>query len=120
VIATADTIIATGRGPAEGHPSMANSFRAEGYGAASALLIVISYIEVHNIPTDGKTWILHIDNKSMVDRLAEHTTPWHHKNFRRKNSHCKKTEIYSPGRWLFYFFPKEGRVIVLKEYGHHE
>jgi hypothetical protein len=28
----------------------------------------------------------------------------HHKNFLRKNSHCKKTEIYFPGRWLFYFF----------------
>jgi hypothetical protein len=66
---------------------MANSFRAEGYGAASALLLVISYIEVHNIPTDGNTWTLHINNKSMVDRLAEHTTPW-----KRKSKHQTRPE----------------------------
>jgi ribonuclease HI len=87
VIATADTIIATGRGPAEAHPSMANSFRVEGYGAALALLLVISYIEVHNIPMEGKTWTLHINNKSMVDRLAEHTTPW-----KRKSKHQTRSE----------------------------
>jgi ribonuclease HI len=76
VIASNDTILATGRGPAEAHPTMANSFRAEGYGAASALLFVIAYMESNQIPLEHTTWKLHIDNKSMVGRLSEHNKSW--------------------------------------------
>jgi ribonuclease HI len=76
VIASNDTILATGRGPAEAHPTMADSFRAEGYGAASALLFVIAYMESNQIPLEHTTWKLHIDNKSMVGRLSEHNKSW--------------------------------------------
>jgi ribonuclease HI len=88
VIASPEAIIATGRGPAEAHPTLANSFRAEGYGAASALLFVIAYLEAHRIPIAHKSWKLHIDNKSMVDRLTEYT-----KLRKRKAKHQTRLEV---------------------------
>jgi hypothetical protein len=66
-IASPDSVLATGKGPAEAHPAMANSFRSEGYGAASALLFITAYCKARSIPTSGKIWKLLIDNKAMVD-----------------------------------------------------
>jgi ribonuclease HI len=87
VLATNEQVIVTGMGPAEAHPSMANSFRAEGYGAASALVFTTAYCQVNQINKDHKTWQLFIDNKAMVDRLTEHSTPW-----KRKAKHQTRPE----------------------------
>jgi hypothetical protein len=35
-----------------------------------------------------QTWKLHIDNKSMVERLSEHTSPW-----KRKSKHQTQAEV---------------------------
>jgi ribonuclease HI len=87
VIATDDQVIVTGRGPAEAHPTMANSFRAEGYGAASALVFLTAYCQLNQVKTKPKTWYMFIDNKSMVSRLTEHITPW-----KRKAKHHTRPE----------------------------
>jgi ribonuclease HI len=79
VIASSDSMLITGKGPAEAHPTMANSFRSEGYGAASALLFITAYCKAWDLPTSGKTWKLLIDNKAMVDRLNEHKEAWKRK-----------------------------------------
>jgi hypothetical protein len=79
VIATGDQVLVTGRGPAEAHPTMANSFRAEGYGAASALVFLTAFYQANQVETNTKTWHMYIDNKSMVSRLTEHETPWKRK-----------------------------------------
>jgi hypothetical protein len=49
VVATNETVLATGKGPAEAHQTMANSFWAEGYGAASALLFVTAYSDYQTL-----------------------------------------------------------------------
>jgi ribonuclease HI len=55
---------------------MANSFRSEGYGAASALLFINAYCKSRSLLTSRKTWKLLIDNKAMVERLNEYTDSW--------------------------------------------
>jgi hypothetical protein len=83
VVASKDTVMVTGRGPAEAHPSLANSFRAEGYGASSALLFIAAFLKLFDVtPSDNMTWYLYIDNKSMVDRLSE--SSWKHKLSRQQ------------------------------------
>jgi hypothetical protein len=74
VVASADSVMVIGRGPAEAHPTLANSFRAEGYGAASVMLFIVAILQHHEIiQTKETSWQLYIDNKSMVDRLSQ---PW--------------------------------------------
>jgi ribonuclease HI len=87
VIATEDTVVITGHGPAEAHPKMANSFRAEGYGAASALLYITAYYRMQKLDMRTKTWRIYINNKAMVDRLSKYSTPW-----RRKSKHQLRPE----------------------------
>jgi ribonuclease HI len=88
VVASNQTVLVTGMGPAEAHPSLANSFRSEGYGAAAALLFLAAFQEFHNIVNNTVTLKLFIDNKSMVDRLNEYMTPW-----KRSNKHQSRPEV---------------------------
>jgi hypothetical protein len=63
------TIIANGRGPAQAHPTMAESFRSEGYGIASAGLFIRNLVKRFNIKPTQHSWFLYVDNKSMIQRL---------------------------------------------------
>jgi hypothetical protein len=76
VVASDTEILSTGRGPAEAHPTLANSFRSEGYGAASALLFLTAYHRFHGIDKWRKAINIYIDNKSLVGRLSEHKIGW--------------------------------------------
>jgi hypothetical protein len=68
-IAVNKTIIATGKGPAQAHPSMAESFRAEGYGLALACLFLHNLIQKFKIQKDKHCWEIYIDSKSLIQRL---------------------------------------------------
>jgi hypothetical protein len=61
-------IIATGHGPAQAHPRLAESFRAEGYGIASVGLFIRNLIRRFGIEAKKHKWILYVDNKSMIQR----------------------------------------------------
>jgi hypothetical protein len=73
-IAVNKTIIATGKGPAQVHPSMAESFRAEAYGATSACLFLHNLIRKFNIQKENHRWTLYIDSKSLIQRLDSFRT----------------------------------------------
>jgi hypothetical protein len=67
-------LIAKGRGPAQAHPSMAESFRSEGYGLSSVLIFIANMVEHYNInPTDHK-WTIYIDNMALIKRLEGYST----------------------------------------------
>jgi len=59
------------RGPAEGHPDLMQSFRAEGYGTLSAAAFINSVYEYFDINNDI-LWHMHCDNISLIKRLALH------------------------------------------------
>jgi hypothetical protein len=61
-------IIAKSHGPAQAHPRLAESFRAEGYGIASVGLFIRNLIRRFGIETQSHKWILYVDNKSMIQR----------------------------------------------------
>jgi hypothetical protein len=62
-------IVARGRGPVQAHPLLAESFRAEGYGAASLGLFLRNLVTKFNINAEQHRWKLYIDNKSLIQRL---------------------------------------------------
>jgi hypothetical protein len=64
------TIIAQGRGPAQSHPLLAESFRAEGYGIASTALFARNLINKFQINAEEHKWTFYLDNKSMIQRLV--------------------------------------------------
>jgi hypothetical protein len=64
------TIIAQCRGPAQCHPSLAESFRAEGYGITSAGLFARNLINRFEINTRNHEWFFYLDNQSMIQRLS--------------------------------------------------
>jgi hypothetical protein len=67
-------LIAKGRGPAQAHPSMAESFRSEGYGLSSVLVFIANMVEHYNInPLDHK-WTIYIDNMALIKRLEGYST----------------------------------------------
>jgi hypothetical protein len=75
------TIIATGHGPAQAHPNMAESFRSEGYGIASAGLFIRNMVRRFAINPTQHSWKLYVDNKSMIQRLQgyeshDHVSRW--------------------------------------------
>jgi hypothetical protein len=72
------TIIAQARGPAQSHPLMAESFRAEGYGIASVSQFARNLINEFQINVHKHELIFYLDNKSMIQRLtgyAQLSTP---------------------------------------------
>jgi hypothetical protein len=62
-------MIAKGRGTVEGHPDLAESFRAEGYGLVSAGLFITNLIRKFRIKTEQHSWRVYIDNKSLIQRM---------------------------------------------------
>jgi hypothetical protein len=64
------TIIAQCRGPAQCHPYLAESFRAEGYGIASAALFARNLINHFHINKSSHEWFFYLDNSSMIQRLS--------------------------------------------------
>jgi hypothetical protein len=82
VIALNRVLVAKGRGPAEAHPDLGESFRSEGYGIASASAFLMAMVTFLNISVDDHIWKFYIDNKAMIQRLESyrHCTPhsrWH-------------------------------------------
>jgi hypothetical protein len=74
VMAINKNIIARGRGEAQAHPYMAESFRAEGYGLTSVLLFIRNLINKFNIRPKEHTWKIHLDSKSLLQRLSSYHT----------------------------------------------
>jgi hypothetical protein len=74
-IAVNRTIIATGRkGPAQAHPNLAESFRAEGYGLTSACLFIHNLIRKFKIQKESHRWVSYIDSKSLIQRMDSFQT----------------------------------------------
>jgi hypothetical protein len=63
-------ILAKGRGPVDVHPELAESFRAEGYGLASAGVFIKSLINKFNVNANRHSWKIYIDNTSLIKRMA--------------------------------------------------
>jgi hypothetical protein len=57
-------ILAKGRGPVEAHPELAESFRAEGYGLASAGIFIKSFINKFNVNANHHSWKIYVDHLS--------------------------------------------------------
>jgi hypothetical protein len=73
VVAVNKQLLAKGRGPVEVHPQLAESFRAEGYGLASAGLFVQNLIRKYGIQTEKHSWRVYIDNKSLIQRMETYS-----------------------------------------------
>jgi hypothetical protein len=69
VMAVNEVIIAEGKGPAEGHPNLVGSFRAEAYGLASATAFAKMLVQHLRVDPDQGKWFCHIDNKSLIKRM---------------------------------------------------
>jgi hypothetical protein len=77
VIAFNRILIAKGRGPAEAHPDLAESFRSEGYGLASVAAFLMALVKFMNVSVNEHTWKFYIDNKAMIQRMESY-----HENIR--------------------------------------
>jgi hypothetical protein len=60
------TIVAVARGEVQAHTSMAEYFRAEGVGLASAAIFANNLINEFNLSLDNYKWKFYLDNKSMI------------------------------------------------------
>jgi ribonuclease HI len=74
VISLDKQVVAMGRGPAAAHPRLAESFRAEGFGIASAASFLKILIQNFNINTNDFTWRLYVDNQAMIKRMESYRT----------------------------------------------
>jgi hypothetical protein len=74
VISMNRSLLAKGRGPAESHPDLAESFRSEGYGLESVSRFIIEMVDHFKISPDDHTWKFYIDNKAMIDRMDSYTS----------------------------------------------
>jgi ribonuclease HI/enamine deaminase RidA (YjgF/YER057c/UK114 family) len=72
VVAFNRTLIAKGRGPAEAHPELAESFRSEGYGLASVAAFLMALVSFLNLSIEDHTWKFYIDNKAMIQRMESY------------------------------------------------
>jgi hypothetical protein len=66
IMAINKQIIAQGRGAAQAHPKLAESFRVEGYGLTSVLLFICNLINKFNLRPKEHTWKIHLDSKSLL------------------------------------------------------
>jgi hypothetical protein len=69
VVAINKMIIATGKGPAQAHPSLVESFRLEGYGLTSACLFLTNLIRKFKFDLEELRCTIYIDNKSLIQRM---------------------------------------------------
>jgi hypothetical protein len=72
-VAVDNLLIAKGRGPAQAHSRLAESFRAEGYGLSSALLFIQNLTSAFNISPPAHEWTIYIDNMALIQRLDGYT-----------------------------------------------
>jgi hypothetical protein len=72
IIAFNRILIVKGRGPAEAHPDLAESFRSEGYGLASVTAFIMAMVTFLNISTEEHSWKFYIDNKAMIQRMESY------------------------------------------------
>jgi hypothetical protein len=72
VIAFNRVLIAKGRGPAEAHPDLGESFRSEGYGLASVSAFLTALIIFFQISVEDHLWKFYIDNKAMIQRMESY------------------------------------------------
>jgi hypothetical protein len=73
VAAINSTIIAQCRGPAQCHPVLAESFRAEGYGIASVAIFARNLVNRFKINKQNHEWIFYLDNQSMIQRISSYS-----------------------------------------------
>jgi hypothetical protein len=64
-----DLVAATGQGPAEAHPAMADPLRAETYGLASSALFMNILANHYSINTNEHVWTIHIDNMGLIKQM---------------------------------------------------
>jgi hypothetical protein len=69
VIAIGETIVATGNGPAAGHPSLSSAFRAEAYGLWSMATFLHHLSDQYLILHSSRKLFIHIDNKALIGRM---------------------------------------------------
>jgi hypothetical protein len=71
VVAVGEFIIAQGKGPAEGHPTLASAFRAEAYGLLASAQFLQHLISTFQMTINRYQWFFHIflDNKALIDRM---------------------------------------------------
>jgi hypothetical protein len=72
VVAINKVLVAQGRGPAEAHPDLAESFRSEGYGLASAAAFIMAMAMFLPIQIKRHRWKFYIDNKAMIQRMESY------------------------------------------------
>jgi hypothetical protein len=75
-------VIASGSGPAMAHPDLAESFRAEGYGLASAAAFINQLITYFNADANTHKWNFHLDSMTLIQRMLKYesevvTPKWH-------------------------------------------
>jgi ribonuclease HI len=74
VISANKQLLAKGWGPAQSHPLLAESFQAEGYGIASALVFVHNLSNQLNISPNHHKWMIYLDNKVLIQCIEGYIT----------------------------------------------
>jgi hypothetical protein len=69
VVSLNDFIVATGKGPAEAHPTMADPLRAEAYGLASGARFLHLLVDHYRIDPTDHEWTIHIDNTTLIRHM---------------------------------------------------
>jgi hypothetical protein len=69
IISANKTLIAKGRGITQVHKLLAESFRSESYGLASAGLFISNLTKHFDIDKQKQTWKIYIDSKSLIKRM---------------------------------------------------
>jgi hypothetical protein len=83
VIALNKLVIASGQGPAMAHPDLAESFRVESYGLASAAAFLNFLVQTMLLDPTTHKWNFHIDSLTLITRMTKHatecpTSKWNH------------------------------------------
>jgi hypothetical protein len=96
VIAFNRVLIAKGRGPAEAHPDLGESFRSEGYGLASVSAFITALITFLKISVDDHIWKFYIDNKAMIQRMESYNNrvPHSRSNLRPDADITNRAHVY--------------------------
>jgi hypothetical protein len=64
--------IAHGKGPAEAHHQLADSFRAEAYGLAAVSSFIQTLIAHFKVQPKNHRWFIYIDNKKLIARMESY------------------------------------------------
>jgi hypothetical protein len=74
VVSFNDFVVATGKGPAEAHPTMADPLRAEAYGLAAGARFLHLLVDHYRIDPMEHEWTIHIDNTSLIRHMEDQRT----------------------------------------------